>query len=69
MFEGVNGFFQTSPRFDKAVAKHYERFRKGRAIHLELGSYIVWPTERMQSINWRRSQQFGNRVRSWLTRK
>lgn len=48
MFEGVNGFFRTSPRLDEAVAKHYERFRKGRAIHLELGSYIVWPTKRVE---------------------
>jgi SAM-dependent methyltransferase len=48
MFEDQNGIFRTSPRFDEALAKHHERFRNGRAVHLELGSYIVWPAERVE---------------------
>ena len=47
--QGVNRFFRGYiPRFDEAFAKHHERFRNGRAVHLELGSYIVWPVERVE---------------------
>ncbi|HKS62787.1 MAG TPA: class I SAM-dependent methyltransferase [Xanthobacteraceae bacterium] len=50
MFEDVNGFSRSSPPFDEALAECQQRYRNGRSVHLELGSYIVWPDSRAEAF-------------------
>lgn len=46
VFEDISGFSRHAAAFERRLAEHRERYRNGRSVHLELGSYITWPDTR-----------------------
>ena len=50
MFDDVNGFSRSTPPFDETLAECQQRYRNGRSVHLELGSYIAWPDARANAF-------------------
>ncbi len=50
MFEDVNGFSRFTASFDEPLGEYLKRYRNGRSVHLELGSYISWPDSRAEAF-------------------
>jgi len=46
MFEDVNAFSRLTASFDEPLGEYLKRYRNGRSVHLELGSYTTWPDAR-----------------------
>ncbi len=60
-FEKVSGFPRSSPAFDDAIASTTAQYRTGTAVHLELGTYIAWPDEKIDAHI--AAQQLGDFIR------
>lgn len=50
MFEDINGVSRHAASFERKLVEYRERYRNGRSVHLELGSYVTWPDARAEAF-------------------